>query len=145
MFWQGRKEMETEITKTIIIKAIIITLIVIQLKYAECMIHDTFALHSMNDAQWVLEQQLLAIFSPNLYTEHDTIWYGIFLRPLGVNCPGCLLQLLCPTCLLDGGVVWEAEKCLIYNEHCSARTKLNHENVINIILLLDLKQHCTSY
>lgn len=42
-----------------------------------------------------------------------------------------------PTSLLDGGVVWEAEKSLTHDEHCSA--KLNHQNVINIFLLLDLK------
>ena len=27
---------------------------------------------------------------PTLYAEHDIIWYGISLWPIGFSCPGCV-------------------------------------------------------
>ena len=77
-----------------------------ELNYTKQVVHNAIAHHSPTDAQLVPEQrsappgQLLS----SLYTGHDIIWYGIFLWPVWVSCPGCvpsqLLVPLQPSCWL---------------------------------------------
>ena len=67
------------------------------IEYTKQAMHNAIAHHLLTDAQSVPEQWPLASFPPSLYTEHDIIWYGISLWPVGVSCPGCVLsQLLVP-------------------------------------------------
>lgn len=51
--------------------------------------HSRVAYRLLTNVQIVLDWSLLANF-PSLYTEHDTLWYGIFLWPLQVRCHGCV-------------------------------------------------------
>jgi len=53
--------------------------------------HNAVAHHPMNGLEPVAEQQSLSLAnSPSLHAEHDAIWHGISLWPVGVSCPGCV-------------------------------------------------------
>lgn len=59
--------------------------------------------------------------SPSLYTEHDALWYEIFLWPAWFSCPNHSPSQL-PVHLLSGrarGI----EKSLTFGNHCSATTE----------------------
>ena len=75
---------------------------------------NAIAHHLPTDAQLVPKQQSAPL--PSLYTEHDIIWYGISLWPVGVSCPGCIpFQLLVP--LQPSCLVYKQTKSLTWYKH----------------------------
>ena len=96
----------------------------------------TIAHHPPTDAQPVPEHLPPASSPPSLYTEHDVIWYGIFLWPvwvtvLAVSPP----SFLCPPAYSLVG--WGEKLKSPWLSVNTAQQQLKHQCVINIILILN--------
>ena len=70
--------------------------------------HNAIAHHLLTDARAAIRTCWPA--APSLYTEHDVLWYGIFLWLVWVSCPGCVPSQLLAHLL--AGRAWETEKSL---------------------------------
>ena len=61
-------------------------------EYTKQVMHKAIAHHPLTDAQPVPEQWAATpwLTPTSFIVQHDIIWYGISLWPVGVSCPGCV-------------------------------------------------------